>query len=252
MGVRHDQTTDPDLLAALLQARRGTAFFARKLNELSDSELDGDSLLPGWSRRHVIAHVGYNARAIARLVEWAATGVETPMYPSTAVRNHEIVFGATLSPIALRHLFNHSSVHLNVEWRDLPENAWHHRIRTIQGREVPAMETVWMRTREIWVHAIDLDNGATFADIPASVLERLLEDVTGVWHARGTDKDLVSRVTDQHQELIFGDTTAVSPLNISGTLAAMACWAMGRGTAGIVAHRAGEAIATVPRAPEWI
>ena len=68
MAARTDQATDPGLQEELLQARRGTAFFARKLNELTDAELDGDSLLPGWTRRHVTAHVGYNARAIARLV----------------------------------------------------------------------------------------------------------------------------------------------------------------------------------------
>ena len=195
MVARHDQTTDPELLAALLQARRGTAFFARKLNELTDAELDGDSLLPGWTRRHITAHIGYNARAIARLIEWAATGVETPMYASTEVRDHEIDFGATLSPIALRHLFDHSAVHLNVEWRDLPEDAWHHKVRTIQGREVPATETVWMRSREVWMHAVDLDNGATFTDIPAPVLERLLTDITGAWKTRGTDAGLVVKVT---------------------------------------------------------
>ena len=183
-------------LQALLQARRGTAFFARKLNELSDAELDGDSLLPGWTRRHITAHIGYNARAIARLVEWAATGVETPMYASTAVRDHEINFGATLTPIALRNLFDHSAVHLNVEWRDLPGDAWHHKVRTIQGREVPATETVWMRTREVWMHAVDLANGATFTDIPAPVLERLLTDITGAWNTRGTDEGLVVKVTD--------------------------------------------------------
>ena len=168
MVARHDQTTDPELLAALLQARRGTAFFARKLNELTDAELDGDSLLPGWTRRHITAHIGYNARAIARLIEWAATGVETPMYASTEVRDHEIDFGATLSPIALRHLFDHSAVHLNVEWRDLPGDAWHHKVRTIQGREVPATETVWMRSREVWMHAVDLDNGASLRRHPGT------------------------------------------------------------------------------------
>ena len=166
MAARHDQTKDPALLDALLQARRGTAFFARKLNELSDAELDGATLLPGWTRRYVVAHVGYNARAIARLIDWAATGVETPMYASPEARNHEIEFGATLSPIALRHLFDHSAVHLNVEWRDLPANAWHHKVKTAQGRIVPAEETVWMRTREVWLHGVDLDNGATFNDIP--------------------------------------------------------------------------------------
>jgi uncharacterized protein (TIGR03083 family) len=168
MVARTDQTTDPALLQSLLQARRGTAFFARKLNELSDAELDAGTLLPGWTRRHVVAHVGYNARAIARLIEWAATGVETPMYSSPEARNHEIEFGATLSPIALRHLFDHSAVHLNVEWRDLPADAWHHKVKTAQGRTVPAEETAWMRTREVWMHAVDLDNGATFTDIPVT------------------------------------------------------------------------------------
>jgi maleylpyruvate isomerase len=78
MVARHDLVEDAEVRAGLLTARRGTAFFARKLSELSYDGLDAPSLLPGWSRRHVIAHVGYNARAVARLVEWASTGVETP------------------------------------------------------------------------------------------------------------------------------------------------------------------------------
>ena len=250
MVARHDQTTDPVLLEGLLQARRGTAFFARKLNELTDAELDGDSLLPGWTRRHVVAHVGYNARAVSRLVEWAATGVETPMYPSVEVRNYEIDFGATLSPIALRNLFDHSAVHLNVEWRDLPADSWHHKVKTVQGRTVPAEETVWMRTREVWVHAVDLDNGATFKDIPAPVLERLLKDITDAWHARGTDKDLVVQVDGT--ALSFGDTTAASPTIVSGPLAAIAQWATGRGTDGTTAQHDGGSVTPVPAAPAWI
>ncbi|MDJ0458944.1 maleylpyruvate isomerase family mycothiol-dependent enzyme [Arthrobacter sp. NQ7] len=251
MVARHDQTTDPVLLDGLLQARRGTAFFARKLNELTDAELDGDSLLPGWTRRHVVAHVGYNARAVSRLVEWAATGVETPMYPSVEVRNYEIDFGATLSPIALRNLFDHSAVHLNVEWRDLPADSWHHKVKTVQGRTVPAEETVWMRTREVWVHAVDLVNGATFKDIPAPVLERLLKDITDAWHARGTDNDLVVQVDGT--ALSFGDTTAASsPTIVSGPLAAIAQWATGRGTDGTRAQHDGGSVTPVPAAPAWI
>jgi maleylpyruvate isomerase len=250
MVARHDQTTEPVLLDGLLQARRGTAFFARKLNELTDADLDGDSLLPGWTRRHVVAHVGYNARAVARLVEWAATGVETPMYPSVEVRNHEIDFGATLSPIALRNLFDHSAVHLNVEWRDLPADNWNHKVKTVQGRVVPAEETVWMRTREVWVHAVDLDNGATFKDIPEPVLARLLTDITGAWHARGTDKGLL--ITVDGTGLSFGDTTAASPTVVSGSLAAIAQWATGRGTDGTTAQRDGESVTPAPPAPAWI
>ena len=250
MVARQDQATDPELLAALLQARRGTAFFARKLNELSDAELDGASLLPGWTRRHVTAHIGYNARAIARLIEWAGTGVETPMYASTSVRDHEIDFGATLSPIALRNLFDHSAVHLSVEWRDLPEDAWHHKVRTIQGREVPATETVWMRTREVWMHAVDLDNGATFTDIPAPVLERLLKDITAAWKARGTDTGLLVKVSDR--DLTFGDPTSAVPTVVSGPLAAVVEWAAGRGRGGVTATGPAAPNGTVPAAPKWI
>ncbi|SDX34331.1 maleylpyruvate isomerase [Arthrobacter sp. cf158] len=249
MAARHDQTTDPGLQEDLLQARRGTAFFARKLNELTDAELDGGTLLPDWTRRHVVAHVGYNARAIARLVEWAATGVETPMYPSPEARNHDINFGATLSPIALRNLFDHSAVHLSVEWRDLPDTNWANQVRTAQGRTVPASETVWMRTREVWVHAVDLDNGASFSDIPGQVLERLLQDITGAWKTRGTDTGLLIKVTSTAGNgagLTFGDTSATNPTIITGALPAVVEWATGRGATGVTTT--GE----VPAAPPWI
>jgi maleylpyruvate isomerase len=250
MVARTDQTTDPRLQVALLQARRGTAFFARKLNELSDPELDGGTRLPGWTRRHVVAHVGYNARAIARLTEWAATGVETPMYPSPEAREHEINFGATLPPIALRHLFDHSAVHLSVEWRDLEDTSWAHEVRTAQGRTVPASETVWMRTREVWIHAVDLDNGATFADIPAPVLERLLTDITAAWHTRGTDTGLLVRVSGT--DLTFGDTSAADPMIVTGPLPAVVEWAAGRGQRGVTATMNGTPLEEVPAAPKWI
>ncbi|WP_415857035.1 maleylpyruvate isomerase family mycothiol-dependent enzyme, partial [Sinomonas sp. G460-2] len=194
MVARYDLVEDAEVRAGLLTARRGTAFFARKLSELSYGDLDGPSLLPGWTRRHVIAHVGYNARAVARLVEWAATGVETPMYSSPAARNAEIEFGATLPPVALQNLFDHSAIHLSVEWRDLPADRWDFEVRTAQGRLVPVAETVWMRTREVWLHAVDLDNGARFAGVPAAVLRRLLGDIWGAWEKRGEIAALAVRV----------------------------------------------------------
>ncbi|MFJ4171035.1 maleylpyruvate isomerase family mycothiol-dependent enzyme [Paenarthrobacter sp. NPDC089714] len=249
MVARHDLTTDPCLQEDLLQARRGTAFFARKLNELSDAELDGGTRLPGWTRRHVVAHVGYNARALARLIEWAATGVETPMYSSPEARNQEIDFGATLSPIALRNLFDHSAVHLSVEWRDLPDASWAREVRTAQGRTVPASETAWLRTREVWIHAVDLDNGATFNDIPTPVLERLLTDITGAWRTRGTDTGLLVRVDGNN--VPFGDSSAADPTIITGPLPAVVEWAAGRGSNGVTA--AGPAAnERVPAAPQWI
>ena len=117
-----------------------------------------DTLLDGWTRKHLLAHVGYNAAALCRLLDWAATGVETPMYESTEQRNREIREGATLSAPALRNLFDHTVARLDEKWRRLPESAWDAEVRTTQGRSVPASETVWMRTREVWIRAVDLAN----------------------------------------------------------------------------------------------
>ncbi|MBP7002177.1 maleylpyruvate isomerase family mycothiol-dependent enzyme [Amaricoccus sp.] len=66
-GARYAAAAAP--ARELAWARRGTAYFARKLRELTEAELTGPSLLPGWTRAHVIAHVGYNARALAQRVE---------------------------------------------------------------------------------------------------------------------------------------------------------------------------------------
>ncbi len=247
MVARQDLTQDPDLRSALLTARRGTAFFGRKLNELSDHDLDAPSLLPGWTRRHVIAHIGYNARAIARLIEWANTGVETPMYSSWQARNEEIDYGATLSPIELRNLYEHSATDLSAKWRDTAQEAWRHEVKTAQGRTVPASETVWMRTREVWIHAVDLDNGASFDDVPADVLERLLRDITGAWHHRGDDRDLRLEVLGSGGVTQLGDTAAADPEIITGTLPDITGWAAGRSTHGITSNRT-----DVPQAPRWI
>ena len=188
---------DLDLSERLLIARRGTAYFAQRLAELSDNDFGGDTLLPGWSRRHLVAHVGYNAAALCRLMDWAATGVETPMYASAEQRGREIAEGATLDPAALRNLFDHTVARLDEKWRNLPASAWSAQVRTAQGRLVPASETAWMRTREVWIHAVDLANGGRFADFPAVVLDSLLADIVGMWR----QKDLGCRARARGRRL---------------------------------------------------
>lgn len=230
MVVRHDLTTDEDLIAQIMLVRHGTAFWSRKVNELMNDELDVSSLLPGWSRRHVIAHVGYNARALTRLVEWANTTLETPMYSSPQARNQEINYGATLPARALRHLNDHASVSLNVEWRDTDDTAWQQEVKTVQGRTVPLAETVWMRNREVWLHAVDLDNGARFSDIPTTVLTRLLKEIVDLWRGRNIDPGLQIQVTDEPELSEFGVGVGSTTL-VRGDLASVTQWASGRGGA---------------------
>jgi maleylpyruvate isomerase len=239
-GARYDSANAP--ARELAWARTGTAYFARKLNELTDEELYEPSLLPGWSRAALVAHVGYNARALTRLCEWARTGVETPMYASNTQRNTEIDRGATLPARALRNLFAHAEVHLNVEWRDLTDEQWEHEVRTAQGRTVPARETAWMRTREVWVHAVDLDNSGSFRDFPPDLLDELLADVLRAWTRREEKVNLVLAPTDR-EKITVGEGAGPT---VTGSTADLARWLTGRG-----ARRLTSSAGELPEIPRW-
>jgi maleylpyruvate isomerase len=239
-GARYDSASAPAL--ELSWARMGTAYFARRLNELSDAELYGPSLLPGWTRAELVAHVGYNARALTRLIEWARTGVETPMYLSPKQRAGEILLGGTLPAQALRNLFAHSEVHLNVEWRELSDEQWDAEVRTAQGRTVPARETAWMRAREVWIHAVDLDSGGSFVDCPPEFVSRVIQDVFGAWHRRGEAAAVRLEFADGREPLEFGE----GGQTVAGSAPDLARWLTGRG-----ARRLRASAGELPAIPAW-
>lgn len=256
MSSRVDSTTDPVILNGLLEVRRGTSFLSRKINELQDSELREDSLLDGWSRAHLIAHIGYNARALCRLSSWANTGVEQKMYLSAEARVAEIEWGSSLQPHALRHLFEHSAISLNVEWRDTPDDAWQKQVKTASGRWVPFSETIWMRLREVWVHAIDLANGARWTDLPLPLSRRLLQDVVATWSKQSLPDTYTLSSADGYVL-----STARDPENyrgavhVRGSLADLLAWATGRSTTeqqGRLTPTKDGINAQLPVAPKWI
>lgn len=175
LGARYDAPGAP--AQELDWARRGTAFFARKLNELSNSDLSQDSAVAGWTRRHVIAATGYHARMLARAAEAAHTGRTIALYDHDGQRDAEIEDGATLAPDALRHLVDHAAVHLNVVWRDLATTDWD---RPLPYPAMPsARAQPWIRAKQVWLRALDLRNGASPRDFPRDFLARLQEERGG-------------------------------------------------------------------------
>ncbi len=158
-GARYDAPNAPS--EDLLLARRGAAFFARKLNELSDADFDAPSLRDNWSRRHLVAHVSYHARAIAI----ALKGIREGLTEEEAEWRPDVTLATTLPVRALRYLYEHSDVHLNVEFRDLLPEHWEAEI-DMNGRPVPVRSLPLLRAREMWIGAVDLRNGARVRDVP--------------------------------------------------------------------------------------
>ncbi|MEQ4722505.1 maleylpyruvate isomerase family mycothiol-dependent enzyme [Nonomuraea sp. B19D2] len=212
-------------MTALEWVAEGTRLFDDRLAALSDTEMDMASALPGWSRRHVVAHVAHNARALVRLLRWARTGEETPMYASRQARDAEIAEGARLEAPALRALYAASRDELAEADHLLPTECWSAWVRTVQGRMVRAEEIRWMRTREVWIHAVDLSNGASFADFPADLLDALIDDVTA-WRSRqARSSGLLIAPTDRNRQWrIEGSPTQT----LTGTAAELAAVLTGR------------------------
>jgi maleylpyruvate isomerase len=203
----------------------GYKYFSAQLAKLEGGHLDSPSALPGWSRKHVLAHVGFNARALGRLVHWAKTGEITPMYPNTAARANEIEEGSRWTVRRLHKLFPSEQEALNVALDSLNESNWQAEVVTGQGRTVPAMEIPWLRARELWIHATDLAIGADFGDFPPDLIDKLVSEVAAKRRA-GEIATLEVRATDRDSERFAVSTS----LNfIEGKANDLARWLTGRG-----------------------
>jgi uncharacterized protein (TIGR03083 family) len=158
-------------------SKEGTGLFIDRLGDLTEDEYSAPSGLSGWSRKHLIAHVAGNADALHNLMYWAATGQETPMYVSPGQRAADIDRGAAMTGAELVAWASSAAQRWQSAAAGLTPQQWAYEVITAQGRAVPAAEVPWLRAREVCVHAIDLDLGITFQDLPTDFLEALCHDV---------------------------------------------------------------------------
>ncbi|MEJ3749615.1 maleylpyruvate isomerase family mycothiol-dependent enzyme [Actinomycetes bacterium KLBMP 9797] len=166
-----------DLRTALSWVGEGTAACRKAIAGLDEASYQAPSLLPGWTRKHVVAHLAGNAEALGNLVHWARTGEPTPMYHSREQRDAAIESGAALPGDRLTAWFEESARALADAMAALTDEQWRAEVVTAQGRTVPASETPWMRAREVMVHAVDVGGEVRFADLPERFLAELRDDI---------------------------------------------------------------------------
>ena len=162
-GARYDAPDAP--AEALRQARRGMAYFARHLNALPDEGLAMPSRVPGWRCAHLVAHVSLQARAQAL----ALAALRGQVSDEDEDWSNDIDLAATLPTRALRHLFEHAHVHVNVEWRDLTSAQWAETVVLSDGLTVRASDLPMLQASLLWWGAVALGAGATKGEIPAGV-----------------------------------------------------------------------------------
>ncbi|GAB3908834.1 maleylpyruvate isomerase N-terminal domain-containing protein [Microbispora bryophytorum] len=170
---------------ALAWVALGTELLLARVAALDEAGMTEPSLLPGWTRKHLLAHVAANADALGNLAAWARTGVPTPMYASLEQRDADIRDGSLRPAGELATWVDGSARSLAGAMEALTADQWLAEVVTAQGRTVPATEIPWLRAREVCVHVVDLGTGLTFADLPEDFLAALAADITA---KRGLDE----------------------------------------------------------------
>jgi maleylpyruvate isomerase len=175
----------------------GTRLCSGVVEALDEEAFGAPTVLPGWTRKHLVAHLAANAEALCRLLHWASTGEKTLMYVSSEQRNADIEAGATRSGADLAQWFARSAAELDARVAAMTDTAWAAEVLTAQGRTVPASEVPWMRSREVMVHAVDLGAGLSFADLPEAFLAALQAEIRAKRTAAGEPVgDLVGSSAD--------------------------------------------------------
>lgn len=213
------------LAHTLAWAGDGAAHLRGLMMRMGDDAFAAPSALPGWSRAHVLTHVARNADAMINLLTWARTGVRTPAYSSREQRDADIEAGARRTPAEIRADVVESSDRLARVVRAMPEAAWSARVQSGRGRDIPASDIPWLRAREMWVHAVDLDVGASFADMPAPMVTALLAEATAVLGEK-PDFPPLHLVAPDGTTWSVGDSAEAA--TVAGPAPALAAWLLGR------------------------
>ncbi|MYS80567.1 maleylpyruvate isomerase family mycothiol-dependent enzyme [Embleya scabrispora] len=229
----------------------GTGRLLDAVDALDDARLVGRSTLPGWTNAHLLTHVARNADALGNLLDWAVTGVESPMYPHGAIRRAaDIEAGAARPPEAIRADVRAGATRLRDCLAAVPEAAWGREVRTAQGRLVRADRVPWLRVREVWIHVVDLGTGATFAELPGDLAQALLDDVVGTLAAKNAGCPALVL----HDRTGGSVRTTRSPApgeivdHVEGSAAELLGWLTGRGDGAGLTHSA----TAPPTPPPWL
>lgn len=211
-------------LPHLEEAIGATAALVETVRLLSDDDVRRPSVLPGWSRAHVVTHVARNADALVHVLSGPGAGQVRAQYPSAAEREAAIEAGAGLGAgqllddlVAACTRWEHAAAQVSVAHLDELG------ARMPEGPTFPLRKVGMFRRTEVEVHHADLDAGYTAADWPPDLVAALM----GRRRKELENRGVALRWTPTDT----GETwaSAVDGPEVTGTAADLLWWLLGRG-----------------------
>lgn len=155
-GIEACRTSHRRLLAALAP--------------LTDDDFRSPSLLPRYSRGHVVTHLANKAKAHVRLFEGAALAEIRQLHPDRYDADLAADARADRSACELRSDLETSFALLEAAWDGLDDALWDRQGVMTAGPRTMA-EIVNHHLRNVEVHHLDLDIGYTASDWPPAFVE---------------------------------------------------------------------------------
>lgn len=214
-----DHSLEPDHLTEAGQR------LVRTVDGFTDEDWTGASLLPGWSRAHVVAHLALNGEALHDVLVGAREGEPVAMYRSPEARDSDIEELAQADSAELRERLLAGLTTFQDATVAVPDDVWSGRFeRTPGGPTLPLNSVPLMRVREIEIHHADLGAGYTADQWPPRFAEAVIDGMV-----KRLDPDVSFRVTPLDYERTWdvgqvSDTTAV----VTGPVTQLAWWLTGR------------------------
>ncbi|GAA1588203.1 MULTISPECIES: maleylpyruvate isomerase family mycothiol-dependent enzyme [Kribbella] len=192
--------------------------------DLDDPTARGDSVLPGWSRGHVITHIAYFSEAMTRQVEEALQGRLVEVYDGgRPARDAAIEAGAGRPAAELKTHLTQAVGTLLASWDKVSPTDWPLPILHRNSNLSAGLQATW---RELTIHTSDLDLGVTPADWSEDFCLHLL--------------DFLRPRTPDNTHLILQSPTTTwdngtgEGILLTGTFPDLTAWYAGRPTPGPV------------------
>jgi maleylpyruvate isomerase len=215
------------------------ARFLGTVQALPDDSLRGASALPGWTRAHVLTHVGQAADSRAGLLRAARAGQVGRQYPSEQARDKAINAGALRAAAVIRADTHRAVTGCLTAIREHPGQLWDAPAIWLGPGRRPVRGVVPSLRRELEYHRVDLAAGYQPADWPDDFVATELSRVIVAMDRRA---DAPSMALTGPGMLHIGTSP---PVDVTGAPAVVLAWLSGRSD-GSGLDPDGAALPTIP------
>lgn len=235
-GTRPGQ--EPSAAQVRDAVRTGHARLLALVSDLTDDQAREASALPGWTRAHVLTHLGDLARALTRQTRAALAGELVEVYDGgRPARDAAIEAGAARPAAALVADLAAACRELDAAWSPLEDAHW---ALPCRYRDADLRAVLLCQWREVAIHTSDLALGVTPRDWSPQLCAHLLT------HLAPRAPQGTRLVLDAGRPGLTWSCGTGDALTVSGHLNDLTAWMAGRPVPGPSRCTAGDLPALGP------